>query len=166
VLFRSTHFPGSSLEPAAWGRIGDCHFQLAAQEPARYAKAVEFYQKAVDSPKADIAVRSQAKHGLGLVLEKQAAALPAKEKTAALEAALGHYQDVFYGTLLREGEEADPYWTKEAGMALGRLLESLGRWEEAIKVYRRLQQMLPALREKRGLNLRAKGGWWPERASS
>lgn len=157
----SSLFPGSSLEPAAWGRIGACHFQLAAQDASRYAKATEFYQKAVDSPKGDVVVRSQAKYGLGLVIERQAAALPAAEKSAALEGALNHYLDIFYGKILREGEAGDPYWTKEAGMAAGKLLESSGRAKEAVSVYRRMQQMLPAMHdmlEKRIQSLHEQGG--------
>ena len=142
----STLFPGSPLEPAAWGKIGNCHLQLASQEPGRYAKASEFYQKAVDS-KADIAVRSQGKYGLGLVAERQAAVLPEKDKAAVFKVALDHYLDLFYGKILREGESADPFWTKEAGLAAGKLLERLGRWDEAINIYRRLQEMLPVLRD-------------------
>ena len=143
----STLFPGSPLEAPAWGKIASCHFQLASQDASRYAKAMEFFQKTVDSPQASVGVRSQARCGLGLVTERQAAALPEKEKAAALDTALNHYLDVFYQKNLRESESADSYWTREAGMLAAKLLENLGQWDKAINIYTGLQQMFPVLQK-------------------
>ena len=56
--------------------------------------------------------------------------------------------DVFYGkpTVLHEGEKGDPFWTRKAGLEAARLAESQGQWDQAIKVYERLQELMPVLR--------------------
>jgi hypothetical protein len=50
--------------------------------------------------------------------------------------------------VLREGEEADLFWTKEAGLRAGRLAEALDQWPMAKKIYERLRSKLPSLRVK------------------
>jgi hypothetical protein len=47
---------------------------------------------------------------------------------------------------MHEGEQFDPFWVKKAGLAAGPLLEASGEWEQAEKVYERLQALLPPLR--------------------
>ncbi len=141
-------FPTNPVAAQAWGRIGDCHLQLATEEPARYEKALTAYQKVIqmESRLADVAVRSQAEVGVALVCERQAEKKLAGERGVLLEKALGHYLAVFYGKNLRAGEQQDPFWMKEAGLAASRLHEEQIQWAEAVAVYRRLQESFPALR--------------------
>ncbi|MBI5775287.1 MAG: tetratricopeptide repeat protein [Verrucomicrobia bacterium] len=141
------------LAPLAWGKIGNCHLQLASLDPRRYEAAVESYKKAMEHPQADFAARALAELGLANVLEKQS------QPAAALE----HYQNVlYYEKILRDGEQPYARAVKEAGLAAGRLLEEQQKWEDAVKIYQRLAGELPALRaaldkkiEKLGERLRA-----------
>ncbi|MBK9139163.1 MAG: tetratricopeptide repeat protein [Verrucomicrobia bacterium] len=138
-------FPNSDLAPAAWGRIGDCHFTLAAQDPKRFDRAAEAFRKVIES-NAGVALRSQAEVKLATTLEKQAALKPPAEQAAQLDQALGHYLRVLYGQNLRPGELADPHWVKRAGLAAAELAEALKRVDTAIGLYQRLLTELPALR--------------------
>jgi tetratricopeptide (TPR) repeat protein len=142
-------FPASALAPRAWGRIGDCCLQQAgaSQDSKYYDSATNAYQKVL-APElnADVSTRCQAEMGLGLVLEKEAALQKAPEKTAALKEALDHYLNIVYGKGLDEGEELDPVWLKEAGLAAARLAEELKQWDVAMKLYERLATALPPLR--------------------
>ena len=142
-------FPTNALAPIAWGRIGDCNLQLA-QDPAQAAKrlesAAEAYRKVVDAP-VDVAARSHAERGLGIVMEKQARLKPAAEQGPVFEGALEHYMRVFYGKNLRDGEQPDAPSIKGAGLAAADLTEELRKWDQAIGIYRRLQTELPPLRE-------------------
>lgn len=149
-------FPTSEWAPRAWGRIGDCHLQLATQDPKRYDAAAEAYGKVMESP-ADPALRSMAEVALGLVREKQAALKPENEQAPLLETAMAHYLNVFYEKNLRAGELPDPSWLKEAGLGAVKLAESLRRWDIALGLYQRLATELPPLRarfEKRIAELR------------
>ncbi|MCP5517861.1 MAG: tetratricopeptide repeat protein [Verrucomicrobiales bacterium] len=150
-------FPTNALAPVAWGRIGDCELQIASQDPRRYQSAAEAYRRVVDSD-APASTRSMAECGLALVLEKQAATQPEAARPANLGEALNHYLQVFYGKNLRDGETADPYWVKRAGLAAIDLAESAQRTELAIGLCQRLIEELPPLRarlEKRLSQLRA-----------
>ncbi|MBU6399424.1 MAG: tetratricopeptide repeat protein [Verrucomicrobia bacterium] len=129
------------LAPRALGRKADCYLQLSD-----YDRAAEFYTEAMRSSLADVATRSQAEVGLGLVAEKQAPGRPAAEQSQLLGRALDHYLNVLYGTNLRDGEKADPYWLGQAGLAAGRLLERQEKWDLAAKVYARLLDLPPLRR--------------------
>lgn len=141
--------PTNQYAPQAWGRIADCHLQLATQDPAqaakRYEAAADAYRRVIEA-NASVKARSQAEVGLGIVLRKQALLRPVAEQAAALEQALDHYLRVFYGKNLRDGEPPDPYWLKEAGLEAAALAESQGKWNQAISLYQRLQIELPPLR--------------------
>jgi tetratricopeptide (TPR) repeat protein len=143
------HFQTDRSAPLAWGRIGDCHLQLAAQDPAqaakRYESAAECYRKVVEST-ARVEPRSQAEIGLGIVLEKHAQLRPEAEQGALFGRALEHYLRVLYGKNLRDGEQPDPYWVKQAGLAAANLAEARKQWDQAVGIYRRLQAEIPALR--------------------
>ena len=45
----------------------------------------------------------------------------------------------------REGEKPDPFWVKKAGLEAARLTESAQEWTQAIKIYERLRELMPAL---------------------
>lgn len=139
------HFPTNDLAPLAWGRIGDCHLQLATQDPKRYDAAAEAYRRVIESP-ADVATRSQGEFKLAAVLEKQAQLRPAAERTPLEDQALDLYLRVLYGRNLRDGELPDPYWMKRAGLAAADLAETQKKWDLAISLCQRLIAELPPLR--------------------
>jgi hypothetical protein len=53
---------------------------------------------------------------------------------------------VLYGKYLREGEAADPFTTRRAGLEAARVAEGLGQWLAAGNVYRELQTLFPSMR--------------------
>jgi TolA-binding protein len=137
-------YPASRLVPRALGQMASCHFQLAKQDPRRYTNAVDLFAKATAAPQADIAARSEAEFGLGKALARQAE-LKSPADPDLLKAALDHYLNVVLGANLRSQESPVPLWVKETGFAAAEILEQQKRWAEAIRVYQRLQQVLPAL---------------------
>ena len=139
----------SWLVPLAWGEVGDCYLQLAGQPQGAhyYDDATSAYAQVIHSPQADAAARSQAQIGVGLVLEKRAAQATGPDQTALLQQALQNYLDVLYGKNLRDGEAADPFWVKKAGLQAASVAETLGEWPQAVNVYRRLEQLLPLLHD-------------------
>ncbi|MFM8358911.1 MAG: hypothetical protein ACKOET_10180, partial [Verrucomicrobiota bacterium] len=134
------------LLPAAWGRKGDCHLQLAVTNPVSYERASELYQRVVEAPLAEISLRAKAKMGLGIVDEKVAAGRPPSQAASLLDRALNHYLDVATGRILRPGDVADSWWIQEAGQAAGTLLERLQRWREAAGFYDQLARSLSGSR--------------------
>jgi tetratricopeptide (TPR) repeat protein len=139
-------YPTNRLVPRAWGRIGDCYFQMAALDAKHYDSATNAYRKVLDSPASDVGARYQALIGLGQVLERQAQARPAPESAALLKGAFDHYYDIVSDAKLRDGEKPDPFWFKEAGFAAARLAEEQTRWDVAISIYRRMSDVLAPLR--------------------
>lgn len=139
--------PASDLVAPAWGRIGDCYLQLASVAPKYYSAATNAYQQAVDAPRAGITVRSQAEVGLGLALEKLAAQKTGAEAAALNQLALNHHLNVALAANLREGEVADPFWVKQAGLEQAvRLAEALGQREPALQLLNRLAEKFPSLK--------------------
>jgi TolA-binding protein len=133
-------YPTNELGALAWGEIGDCNLQLT-----NYDAATNAYAQVVNSPSADIAARSQAQTGLGLALEKKAAGLAGSDRQTLLDLALKNYLDVFYENNLRDDEQADAFWTRKAGLQAADLAEALGEWPQAIRIYQRLEMLLPSL---------------------
>lgn len=151
-------YPGTDGAAHAWGEIGDCYFQLASQAPQYYGNATNAYEQVIISPAAGIAARSQAQLGIGQVYEKLAA-LDATNQASWLRAALDCYLDVFFGDNLRDGESADPFWVKEAGLHALPLVESLGTGDPN-KFIDQMETVLPQLRnylEKKRLELARPG---------
>jgi TolA-binding protein len=140
-------YPSNRFAALAWGRKAGCLLQWA-QESHEYDPASNAFQSVIDSPLADARARSTAKVGLAIVLEKQAQQRTGAEQTQLLQLALKQCLDVIYEVDLRPGEKADAFWQKEAGLTAGRLLESLQEWSQAANLYRRLQVLLPPLRER------------------
>ncbi|HEY6229216.1 MAG TPA: tetratricopeptide repeat protein, partial [Verrucomicrobiae bacterium] len=134
--------PTNRLEPLAWGKIGDCHFQLATGYQGSYQDATNAYQKVLDSKRTDVptAARNQAECGIAATLESMASARP-KERVDLLKAALGHHLNVVYS------KDPDPYWQRRAALAAGRLAEiTEGSPESARALYKRFIQDIPAMR--------------------
>ncbi|HVU28018.1 MAG TPA: tetratricopeptide repeat protein [Verrucomicrobiae bacterium] len=135
-------YPTNELAALAWGEIGDCNLQLT-----NYDAATNAYAQTVNSSWANISARSQAQIGLGLALEKKAAASSGDDQKNLLQLALQNYLDVLYGNNLRDGETPDSFWVKKAGLQAAALAESLGEWQQAANVYQRLEKLLPPLRD-------------------
>jgi TolA-binding protein len=131
------------LEPLAWGKIGDCHLQLATAFPESYERATNAYQKVLDSKRTDVpvAARNQAEVGIALTLERLAEIRP-KDRAQLLKAALDHYLNVVYS------KNPDVYWQKRAALAAGRLAEMIGPDStQARALYKRFLQEIPAMRQ-------------------
>lgn len=138
--------PTSALVPLAWGSIGDCCLQLASQDAKQYEMATNSYWRALTNALADISVRSQAEFGIARALELQAAGKPAEESANWLAGAFDHYYSIVIGSNLRAQEEPDPFWVEKAGVAAARIKEEQKQWPTAIRIYERLQEVLPPLR--------------------
>ncbi|HEV2320580.1 MAG TPA: tetratricopeptide repeat protein [Verrucomicrobiae bacterium] len=139
-------FPDTEQAALAWGEIGDCYYQLAAQTPQFYGEATNAYAQVIASPAAQISERSQAQVGVGLVCEKLAALTNGVQQTALLHSALDNYLDVFFGNNLRNGEKADPFWVKKAGLQALPLIESLGAGDPD-KFIDQMEAVLPQLKD-------------------
>ena len=111
-------YPTNKLAVRAWGERANCYLQwaLARQQYDSLTNAINAYQHVLDSPQADVDLRSEAKVGLAVTLSKWAEQKTGKERTALLEQALNHCLDVVYGKILRDDERLAPFWTKEAGI--------------------------------------------------
>jgi TolA-binding protein len=153
--------PASDDAARAWGEIGNCDFQMSNFDAAENAYTQVFGSNSVAAPLADVSVRSAAMVGYGLVLEKRAESATGIDRTNLLQEALSKYLDVFdtnVGKNLREGEMADPFWVKKAGLQALPLIQSLG-FGNPDKFIDQLEEMLPSLKgslEKTRLTLAAK----------
>ncbi|MDE3066127.1 MAG: tetratricopeptide repeat protein [Verrucomicrobiota bacterium] len=139
-------FPSSPQAALAWGRIGNCYLQLAAQDTNAFAAASNAYAQVLTSTNASVAARSEAQLGIGAVLEKTAALAPVTNQTAPLTLARDGDYDVFKGNKLRPGESPDPFWQKKAGLETERLDEALQQWPQAIRIYEDMINQWPPLR--------------------
>lgn len=139
-------FPQSSFAPLAWGQIGDCHLQLASEDPKQFDRAIEAYQQVLQSGRADVTARANADFGIAVVHEKRAAAATGEEQTRLLNEALRRYLYVVEGRGLRENEMADPSLVKESALAAARIAEEQRRWDVAESLYLRLMELLPPTR--------------------
>ena len=156
------NYPTNRLAVRAWGERANCYLQwaLARQQYDSLTNAINAYQHVLDSPQADVALRSQAKVGLAVTLSKWAEQKTGKERTALLEKALDHCLDVVYGNgkILGDDEWLDQFWTKEAGVKAFDLADSLQAWAQEVRLYERLTNsiwpQLPALLVKRAAKAR------------
>ncbi len=141
---RAGQFTNSAVAPAAVGKMADCHLQLATVSTNSYEIAAGLYRRVIDWPGVELASRSKATLGLGIVAEKLAALRSSGESVALLREAANHYLDVVHGKLLRPGEAVDAWWLKEGGREAGRVLEALGQWAQAVALYEQMGRELPA----------------------
>lgn len=141
-------YPSNQVAVLAWGQKANCLLQYVntSQAASALSNSCVAFQQVIDSPVAGVVARSIAKVGLAVALEKQAGLLPAAEQAPGLRAARDQLLDVFYGKLALDGEEADPFWTRKAGLEAARLCETLQEWREAVAIYEKLGEMLPPLR--------------------
>jgi TolA-binding protein len=138
----ANNYPEHDYAPLALGKIGNCHLQLAALDPERYAMATNAYHRAMQMPQADPGTRNLAEVGLANALVLQSQTQSGEEREALLDEALEHFLNVVYQT-----DPPDLYPVKEAGLAAAKLLETQEKWDKAINLYQQLWELLPPLRE-------------------
>lgn len=139
-------FPTNPLVPLALGAIANCHLQLAKDDPSRYAAATNNYAEVIHLPTADLGTRCEAEVGLGIALEKAAAARPPAEKAKEDQRALDCFLNVLYGNNRRPNEPPDRFWMCRAGLEAARIAESFQRWDLALTIYANLLELDPGLR--------------------
>jgi TolA-binding protein len=128
----------------AWGKIGDCFFDLGAKDANQYTNAGNAYRKVFEAPAATGAARNEARFKLGATIEKQAALATGEAQTSLLKDALKQYVDAFYQGL-HDTDKPSPLWTKKSGLAAGQIAETLQQWQPAFCIYYQLKILLPVL---------------------
>jgi TolA-binding protein len=141
---RVPEFTNSPYATPALGMMANCHFQLGALNPANYERAAELYQRAAKAPGAGVVSRAQAWLGLAEVTRKQAELRSGTESSDLTDRAIGYYEDVAYGRLLKAGEALPPTAVAEATRSGGELLERLGRTRQAAGLYENAARELPS----------------------
>jgi len=137
-------FPTNELAVLASIEMARCWMQQGA---TRFTNAWLAFSQVITSAVANVTARSEAQVGRGQLLEATAQGVTGPERTIMLRQALTDYLAVVNEkNLLHEGEKRDSFWVKKAGLAAGPLLEALGEWAQAEKLYARLQDLLPPLR--------------------
>jgi TolA-binding protein len=143
------YYPQDPLVPRALGEIGSCYFQLAGiDNPTNYDAALDAFTRAAKHPAADVSTWAQAQVGIGKVLSSQARLKQTNGTPAEASALLDSAQLNFLTVLYTEydSEVPDPTWIREAAINAAEIAESRNKWDSALRVYRRLADMLPALR--------------------
>jgi TolA-binding protein len=132
----------SAMAVLALGAKGDCFLQSHD-----YASASNAYQRVLQSPVADVAARSAASVGLGVVLEKLAQQTSGPSQAELLIQARDRYLDVFEKRILRDGETSNDYWRMKSGQEAARLLvDAFKQRGAALQIYCELQEDYPFLR--------------------
>lgn len=147
-VFNSIHtrFPTEPAAVLALGEKAGCLLQWAQTDPQFDATGNEF-RRVITNELANATARAIARVGLATVFENQAKTKPGAEQSAFYRQALNSYLDVFYYAKdLRPGEQPDLFWVQKAGLEAARLTETLQDWDQAIKIYEQLRQLVPALR--------------------
>src|SRR5207244_72233 len=106
---------------------GDIFFELAANDPQNYQRAIDAYEKLAGDREAPAHWRNQALFKKGLCLEKRA------DRGGALAS---FYSVLEQGTQPERGREF--FWFYKAGFNAGRLLEADAKWESAAAIYEKL----------------------------
>ena len=121
----------------ALSQIGDCNLQLGAFDAATNA-----YAQVIASRIAGENLRSRAKVGLGIVLEKKALLLPPSERYPLLKTALENYRNVLYST----NDVTDSFWMHKAGLQALPLMITLKDGDVGALITR-LESWFPQLKD-------------------
>ena len=129
--------PTNAIAVEAMGRMGEYWRYRAAINKANnsgYANAAALYEAIIRFPATNVsaAARGQAEFGLGVIAEKR----------NLTRQALDHYDNVLY----LDQSDFVPYWGQYAGEAAARIYEDQQQWPEAVHIYNRLIEKVPALR--------------------
>ncbi len=128
--------PASELGALAIRELGDCCLQLGALDAATNA-----YTQAMNLTNASVRLRSGARVGLGIALEKKAETAAPDARRALLKSAFDNYCAVLY----TKEDEADPYWTKQAGWQALPLMMTL-KDGDVNQFFNSLERWLPQLK--------------------
>jgi TolA-binding protein len=128
----------------AWGRIGDCYFELAAKDPSNLTNATNAYLNVIEAPAARRSAKEEARFKLAAAIERQAALKTGDEQGKLVKEAWRQYVTVF-DNAQNDPEGASPLWVKKSGVEAGRLAESLQEWKAALRIYGQLKDLLPGM---------------------
>jgi TolA-binding protein len=137
-------YPTNDYGALAWCYIGDCDLQISDFDSATNA-----YAQVFNSTNINVSTRSRAQVGFGIALEKKADSAGDADKKMFLQQALDNYLDVFetgFGKNLMDGEKADPFWVKTAGLKALKLIQTLGV-APPNGFIDEMEQMLPQLKD-------------------
>jgi len=121
----------------ALGLIAECDYTMGD-----YLSATNNYSRVADAADVSVSVRSQARVGLGLTLEKLAQQDGSAASSNLLNSALNQYLDVFD----TQFGDNNPFWVKKAGLQALTLMQSLGA-ADSNKFIDRMEQLFPQSRD-------------------
>ncbi|MDD3119494.1 MAG: tetratricopeptide repeat protein, partial [Victivallales bacterium] len=128
--------PGSEMETAACGRLGDCYYSLYTRDKndAALGQAIEYYHRLVNRKELNEVIRQQTLFKLGQCFEQK------KDDGKALE----YYKELLFNQKIAvaSGRCTRPIWTVKAAYAAIDIYLDRDTPEaaaEAIRIYRILQ---------------------------
>jgi len=131
--------PTNELGVLALSQIGDCCLQLGALDAATNA-----YAQGMSARAATENLRSRAKVGMGIVLEKKAELADGAARSALWKQARDQYQDVL--DAWRAGELTDAFWAKKAGLQELAVLPKTGV-NDTDQFFTDLEKLFPSLKD-------------------
>ena len=130
--------PGSNLETACWGRLGDCYFSIAwkTSDGTNIMNAIEYFKKIVNKKKEPLNLMEQAIYKLA----------KCEEAIGDKGGALARYREIIYGYQVDadKGETRDPLWVVKSAQGASRLYLEKGTpeaAEAAVSIYRKLIEL-------------------------
>lgn len=106
---------------------GDIFYELGANDPENYRRAIELYEQLAQQPEASAHWRNQALFKKGMCLEKL---------NAPVDALATFYRII--EDEARPGRQREFFWFYKAGFNAARLLEEDSKWQPAAAVYEKL----------------------------
>jgi TolA-binding protein len=130
--------PGSNLETACWGRLGDCFFSIAwkTSDGTNIMSATEYFKKIVNKKNVPLNLKEQAIYKLA----------KCEEVIGDKGGALSRYREIIYGYQVdaEKGETRDPLWVVKSAQGASRLYLEKGTpeaAEAAVSIYRKLIEL-------------------------
>ena len=136
TILKSGDKPSSQILLQIHGRIGDCHLQMAAEDPNRYLKARNAYSRVLglsNHMNGDPPARFRAMLGMAQSLKNMPEENTERRKDNLIKA-LGWSKKVFEGATAT-ATELDPFWIRQSGLLSAELQILAGKSEEAISTY-------------------------------
>jgi tetratricopeptide (TPR) repeat protein len=129
----------SLIDLQTHGRIGDCHLQMAAEDPNRYLKAQEAYRRVLElssQMSGDPPVRYRAMMGMAQSLKNMPEEDVSKRNKNLIQA-LGWAKKVFEGATSAE-TELEPFWIRQSGLMSADIQMRAGKPMEEIATLKAL----------------------------
>lgn len=129
-------YPDSMLVIAAWGRKGDAHFVMGAEDAKRYEESIQCYRVVASSSKAPRSMVLQAEYKIGRSLEK----------LGKVQEALDRYYGRVMVPFLEQKEKGEKHdessrvWFTRASLGAAEILEAQKDWRRAANVLERLAE--------------------------